>query len=116
MAEHAAPAIPAAKMSPASPPERRRLTGAWCQAPDPGCGVLGGTAVGALHDKNLGLSDGDKARLTVELTAGKAAVGVLAQSDTAPAISDRLTQLGGAPEAHELTDEALQTAATGAPA
>jgi hypothetical protein len=52
----------------------------------------------------------------VELTAGKAAVGVLAQSDTAPAISDRLTQLGGAPEAHELTDEALQTAATGAPA
>ena len=70
----------------------------------------------ALHHKNLGLSDGDKARLTVELTAGKAAVGVLAQSDTAPAISDRLTQLGGAPEAHELTDEALQTAATGAPA
>jgi hypothetical protein len=81
-----------------------------------GVGVLGGTAVGALHHKNLGLSDGDKARLTVELTAGKAAVGVLAQSDTAPAISDRLTQLGGAPEAHELTDEALQTAATGAPA
>ena len=42
-----------------------------------GVGVLGGTAAGALHHKNLGLSDGDKARLTVELNAGKAAVGVL---------------------------------------
>jgi hypothetical protein len=75
-----------------------------------GVGVLGGTAAGALHHKNLGLSDGDTARLTVELNAGKAAVGVLAHSDTAPAISDRLNQLGGAPEAHELTDQALQTA------
>ena len=41
---------------------------------------------------------------------------MLAHSDTAPAISDRLTQLGGAPEAHELSDEALETAAAGAPA
>ena len=76
-----------------------------------GVGVIGGTAAGALHHKNLGLSDADKARLTVELTAGKAAVGVLAHSDTAPAISDRLTQLGGTTEAHEPTDETLQAAA-----
>jgi hypothetical protein len=76
-----------------------------------GVGVLGGTAVGALHHKSLGLSDADMARLTVELNAGKAAVGVLAHFDTAAAISDRLTQLGGTPEAHELTDEAMQTAA-----
>jgi uncharacterized membrane protein len=81
-----------------------------------GVGVLGGTAAGALHHKNLGLSDADKARLTVELNAGQAAVGVLAHSDTAPAISDRLTQLGGTPEAHELSDEALRTAATDASA
>ena len=73
--------------------------------------MLGGTAAGALHHKNLGLTDADKARLTVELNAGKAAVGVMAHADTAPAISDRLSQLGGTPEAHELTDEALQTAA-----
>jgi hypothetical protein len=65
---------------------------------------------GALHHKNLGLSDADKARLSVELNAGKAAVGVMAHFDTAPAISDRLTQLGGAPERHELTDEALEAA------
>ena len=80
-----------------------------------GVGVIGGTAAGALHHKNLGLTDADKARLTVELTEGKAAVGVMAHYDTAQAISDRLTQLGGTPETHELTDEALE-AASAAPA
>jgi len=76
-----------------------------------GVGVLGGTVAGALHHKNLGLSDADKARLTVELNEGKAAVGVMAHYDTAPAISDRLTQLGGTPESYELSDEALEAAA-----
>ena len=61
------------------------------------------------------MTDDDKARLTRELTAGKAAVGVLADFDTAPVISDRLTELGGAPEAHELSDEAVEAAAAGAP-
>ena len=36
---------------------------------------------------------------------------MLAHFDTAPAVSERLTQLGGAPEAHELSDEALEAAA-----
>lgn len=76
-----------------------------------GVGLAAGAAGGALHHKNLGLSDADKARLTTELTAGKAAVGVLAKFDVAPAISDQLTELGGTPEAHELSDEALQAAA-----
>ena len=53
-----------------------------------GPAVLVGVAVGALHHKNLGISDADKARLTMELNAGKAAVGVMAPFDTAPAISD----------------------------
>jgi len=76
-----------------------------------GPAVLAGAAVGALHHKNLGLSDADKARLTVELSGtGKAAVGVMAHADTAPPISDRLTQLGGASESHDLTDEALEAA------
>ena len=75
-----------------------------------GVGVIGGTAAGALHHKNLGLSDADKARLAVELNEGKAAVGVLSHYDTASAISDRLTQLGGASEAHELSDQALEAA------
>ena len=76
-----------------------------------GVGVIGGTAAGALHHKGLGLSDADKARLTVELNAGKAAVGVLASFETAPAISDRLTQLGATSETHGLTEDALQAAA-----
>ena len=75
-----------------------------------GPAVVAGVAVGALHHKNLGLSDEDKARLTVDLNAGKAAVGVMAHADTASAISDRLTQLGGASESHELSDEAVQAA------
>ena len=75
-----------------------------------GPAVLAGAAVGALHHKNLGLSDADKARLTVELDAGKAAVAVMAHSDTAPAISDHLTQRVGTTESHELTDDALQAA------
>src|SRR5207302_7201698 len=37
-----------------------------------GPAVLAGAAVGALHHKNLGLSDADKARLSVDLNAGKA--------------------------------------------
>ncbi len=76
-----------------------------------GVGVLGGAAAGALHHKSLELSDEEKARLTVELNAGKAAVAVLTHFDTAPAISDRLTQLGGKPEAYELSDEAVEAAA-----
>ena len=76
-----------------------------------GVGIIGGAAAVALHHKSLGLTDADKARLTTELTAGKAAVGVLADFDTAPVISDRLTELGGASEAHELSDEAVQAAA-----
>src|SRR4051812_47812479 len=71
-----------------------------------GPAVLTGVAVGALHHKNLGLSDADKARLTVELNEGKAAVGVMAHFDTAPAVADRLTQLGATPERYELADEA----------
>jgi hypothetical protein len=75
-----------------------------------GPAVLAGAAVGALHHKNLGLSDADKARLTVDLSSGQAAVGVMSHSDTAPAISDFLTQRGGATESHELTDEAVEAA------
>ena len=76
-----------------------------------GPSVLVGVAAGALHHKNLGLSDADKARLTVELNSGKAAVAVMARSDTASAIADHLAQLGGASEHHELTEDALKAAA-----
>jgi uncharacterized membrane protein len=75
-----------------------------------GVGLIGGGAAGALHHKNLGLSDDDKARLTAELREGKAAVGVLVPADRAPGILDWLTELGGTPEAHVLSDEAVAAA------
>lgn len=81
-----------------------------------GVGVLGGAAAGAMHHKNLGLTDADKARLSSELTSGKAAVGVMAPYDTAPAVAEKLKQLGGAPETHKLSDEALEAAAAPAAA
>ena len=51
-----------------------------------GVGIVGGTAAGALHHKGLKLSDEDKARISSELGAGKAAVGVLARIDGASAV------------------------------
>jgi uncharacterized membrane protein len=75
-----------------------------------GPAVLVGAGVGALHHKHVGLSDADKARLTEELTSGKAAVGVMAEFDQAPAVSAGLTQFGGQPQQHEISDEALQAA------
>ena len=80
-----------------------------------GVGVLGGTAVGAMHHKGLGLTNADKERLTGDLAAGKAAVGVLAHYDTVPTVTDQLNNLGGQPQAYEVTDEALDAAASGTP-
>lgn len=76
-----------------------------------GPAVLAGVVVGALHHKNVGLTDADKAHVTAELNAGKAAVAVMARIETVSAISDELTQLGGTTQSHELSDEALQAAA-----
>jgi hypothetical protein len=75
-----------------------------------GPAALVGAGVGALHHKHVGLSDADKARLTEQLTSGKAAVGVMAEFDQVPAVSALLTERGGQPEQHEISDEARQAA------
>ncbi len=78
-----------------------------------GVGILGGTAAGGLHHKGLKLTDEDKARISADLGAGKAAVGVLSKIEDAPIIQERLTKLGGATSSHDVVDEAaLQAAAT----
>jgi hypothetical protein len=70
-----------------------------------GVGLIGGAAVGALHHKGLQLDGSDRARITSELQNGRAAVGVLARGiDVAP-VSARLTDLGGTPESHDVSDE-----------
>jgi hypothetical protein len=77
-----------------------------------GVGIVGGTIGGGLHHKGLKMSDADKARIAADLGAGKAAVGVLAKIDDAPAVEAKLTELGGATSGHDVVDEAaLQAAA-----
>ena len=75
-------------------------------------GAVGGGLLGLLHHKGLGLSDSDRERITGELSEGKAAVGVLAATDEADVISAHLASVGGDPEVHSTTDEALEEAAT----
>jgi hypothetical protein len=76
-----------------------------------GVGVLGGTAAGGLHHKGLKLSDEDKARISTDLGAGKAAVGVLARIDDASLIQKQLTEFGGTTSSHDVVDEAAVQAA-----
>jgi hypothetical protein len=73
-------------------------------------GVVVGSLVGAFIHKGLGMSKEDLARIDAELDGGKAAVAVLAASDEAAAVSAKLAELGGTPETHEVTDEALEEA------
>jgi hypothetical protein len=75
-------------------------------------GAVGGSLLGLLHHKGLGLREDDRDRIAEELSGGKAAVGVLTDGEDAAAISAHLTALGGVPEMHEATDEALDEAAS----
>jgi uncharacterized membrane protein len=74
-------------------------------------GVVGGGLLGALHRKGLGLNEQDQDRIGTELADGKAAVGVLANTDEADAIMAKMEELGGQPEVHAVSDAALQQAA-----
>ena len=70
-------------------------------------GLVGGGLLGALHHKGLGIDPADRERIGRELQGGKAAVGVLAPVSEAKFVADKLTELGGAAETHEVSDEAL---------
>ncbi len=69
-----------------------------------GLTVLGGIIGGVSH-KGLGLHSEDRDRLAAALTSGQAAVGVLVNNDDAARVSDKLAELGGAPETHDISDE-----------
>jgi uncharacterized membrane protein len=75
-----------------------------------GGAVIGGI-VGTFMHKGLGMSKEDLARIGGELDGGKAAIGVLADDSEADAVTAKLTELGGKPETHEVTDEAVEQAA-----
>jgi uncharacterized membrane protein len=71
-------------------------------------GAVGGGILGAFFHKGLGLSKDDLARIDSELDGGKAAVGILAKPDEAAGVAAKLAELGGVPETHEVSDEALE--------
>ncbi|MFN8496683.1 MAG: DUF1269 domain-containing protein [Anaerolineae bacterium] len=74
-------------------------------------GAIIGGIVGAFYRKGLGLSKDDLSRIDGDLSGGKAAVGILVEPDEAEAVSAKLAELGGKPETHEVTEEALDQAA-----
>ena len=80
-----------------------------------GVGIVGGTLAGGLHHKGLKLDDEDKARISADLSAGKAAVGVLAKIEDGSAIKEQLTAAGGTTSSHDVVDEAAVQAAAAEP-
>jgi hypothetical protein len=80
-------------------------------------GIVGGGILGHFHHKGLGLTEADRERIAAELAGGKAAIGVLVETDEEAAmISRELADLGGSPEVHEVSDEALEAVAAAVPA
>jgi hypothetical protein len=77
-------------------------------------GLIAGGLLGGLHHKNLGLDEADRERISSELQGGKAAVGVLAPVSEATVVADKLTELGGVAETHDVSDEAVEEAQTAA--
>ena len=65
-------------------------------------GAGGGGAIGEFFHKGLKMSDEDTARISRELDAGHAAVGVLAWDAETEAVAEKLKDLGGTPETHEV--------------
>ncbi len=70
-------------------------------------GALAGGVLGTLHHKGLGIDSAERDQISGALENGQAAVGVLVADTEAPAVSDKLTELGG--ELHVLSpsDEAV---------
>jgi uncharacterized membrane protein len=74
-----------------------------------GGAVVGGAAGGAIGAFfRRGLSKDEVERVSAELAAGHAAVGVMADAgEEADAVAAKLTELSGKPEAHDVVPEAL---------
>lgn len=65
-------------------------------------GAVGGGVIGRFFHKGLKMTDEDAARIGGELDAGHAAVGVLAWDFEADAVADKLREVGGTPQTHEV--------------
>jgi len=78
-----------------------------------GISLLGATAAGGIFGSafHKGLPKADVERISAELEAGHAAVGALVEKGDAAQVTAKLAELGGKPEAHEVSDEVLQEVA-----
>jgi hypothetical protein len=74
-------------------------------------GLIGGAIRGSLFHKGLSISKDELAKLDTEFDSGKAAVGLMVDQEEAALVSAKLIELGGAPEAHEVSDAAVENAA-----
>jgi len=74
-------------------------------------GIVAGGALGAMHAKGLGLTDGNRAELGLALSDGKAAVGVLVEPHEADVLYAKLTELGGTVKLLPLSEAAMAEAA-----
>lgn len=79
-------------------------------------GAAGGAVLGTFYHQQLGLSGTDREQLAKEIGGGRAAVGVLVSAGEAEAFHTKLSELGGAPQLHEVTDEGVATATAAAAA
>jgi uncharacterized membrane protein len=71
-------------------------------------GFIVGSIMGFFYRQGLGMSKDDIARIGSELDGGKAAVGVLVEAEEGPEVTTKLAELGGKPETHEVSEEALE--------
>jgi hypothetical protein len=74
-----------------------------------GGAVLGGI-LGSIFRKGLGIPKAELAELDGKLDDGRAAVGLVVNPDEVDLVTARLVALGGAVEAHEIADEAVDQA------
>lgn len=75
-------------------------------------GAVGGGIIGSFFHKGLGISKEDMERISKELDNGKAAVGLLVKESEVAAVNAKLAELGGKAEVHDVSEEALEQAAT----
>lgn len=88
-------------------------TGGLSLAAGAGGGLVGGAIVGSFVKKGFHeLSQEDATRISQELDAGHAALGVLVAPANAEAVAGELTRLGGRSETHVISDEELKDAET----
>jgi len=76
-------------------------------------GAGGGSAVGAMSHKDVGMTDEDRARMAEKLRGGGAALAVMADDFEVDATKAEMTRYGGIPESFgvpEATVEAISTA------